>query len=267
MNALSLFAGFVLASGDDNGTVKVWDVRSRKVAYHLRHHDDVITSFTPAPDKHSLIITAGDGTLSVVDLRNGKVAARSDQLEEELLCGTVMKGGKKFVAGTTDGTIAVYTWGQWADLSDRYPNHPGSVNCMLPLGPDAILAGTDDGNLRALSVQPNAVLALVGQHEDGGVERLALSRDGKLVASTSHGESVQFWDLSGIQAGLASGALQAAAKPAKAAGPAAAGVPVPIWNDDDEELSDDDSDDAPLGTAVPGTKMAARGSGGFFADL
>lgn len=275
INAMSLFAGHILATGDDNGVVKVWDVRSRKVAYKLRHHADVITSFTPVLAKQSLLVTAGDGTLSVVDLRNGSVVGRSDQLEEELTCGAVVKGGKKFLAGTTDGVLATYTWGKWEDLSDRYPGHPGSVNCLLPLTEDVVLAGTDDGNLRAISVQPNAVLALVGQHEDGGVERIALSRGGDLVASTAHGESVQFWDISGIRAGIASGALQAAAAAAKTSARGTGTVlgaeaATPVWRDEDEELSSDSDGDTDLrGAALGGgsAKLAARGAGGFFADL
>ncbi len=248
-------------------------MRTRKVAYNLSHHDDFISALTPVMDKSTLLITAGDGTLSAVDLRNGRVLGRSDQLEEELLCGAVMKEGKKFVAGTTEGTLAVYSWGVWEDMTDRYPGHPGSINCLLPLGPHTLLTGAEDGNIRVVQVQPNAVLGVIGQHVDGGVERMRLSRDRTLVASTAHAEAVQFWDVSRAAATAASGAPLAPAKDmaglttARKSGGGAADA----WDDDDESLDGDSDDDVAAAAAaissVAGGKMAKRGNAGFFSDL
>lgn len=251
----------------------MWDVRTQKVAYKLNHHDDFISALTPVPDKSTLLITCGDGTLSAVDLRNGRVVGRSDQLEEELLCGAVMKDGKKFVCGTTEGTLAIYSWGTWEDMTDRYPGHPGSINCVLPLGADTLLTGAEDGNIRVVQVQPNAVLGVIGQHVDGGVERMRLSRDRTLVASTAHAEAVQFWDVSRAAAVAASGAPLAPAKDMGGLTTAKGGVggDAEAWDDDDESLDGDSdadvADAAAAIAAVAGSKMSKRGSAGFFSDL
>jgi len=251
---------------------QVWDVRTRKVAYKLNHHDDFISALTPVTDKSTLLITSGDGTLSAVDLRNGRVIGRSDQLEEELLCGAVMKDGKKLVCGTTEGTLAIYSWGMWDDMNDRFPGHPGSINCLLPLGPHTLLTGAEDGNIRVVQVQPNAVLGVIGQHVDGGVERMRLSRDRTLVASTAHAEAVQFWDVSRAAATAASGAPLAPAKDMAGLTTAGKGGDgVEAWDDDDESLdgdSDAEAADAAAAIAsVAGSKMSRRGNAGFFSDL
>ena len=49
--------------------------------------------------------------------------------------------------------------------------------------------------MRVLSVQPHSLLGVLAQQEEGGCERIGLSHDHCLLATTSY-DSVQLWDTS-----------------------------------------------------------------------
>lgn len=108
----------------------------------------------------------------------------------------VVKDGKKVVCGSQSGVLSIFSWGYWNDCSDRFPGHPESVDALVSFDEDTVISGSSDGVLRVLSVQPNKLLGVVGAHADMPVERLALSADRRLLASASHDNTVQLWDLS-----------------------------------------------------------------------
>lgn len=48
---------------------------------------------------------------------------------------------------------------------------------------------------RIVSVEPNDLVGIVGEHEDFPVERMRLSHDKKYLASSSHDNSIKFWNI------------------------------------------------------------------------
>lgn len=109
----------------------------------------------------------------------------------------VVKGGKKVVVGSQSGVLALWSWGYWADCSDRFPGHPESVDALVRWDDDTLITGSSDGGLRVVGILPNKLLAVLGQHApDMPVERLALAREAQLLASASHDSVIKLWDLS-----------------------------------------------------------------------
>ncbi|GFR46760.1 hypothetical protein Agub_g8386 [Astrephomene gubernaculifera] len=215
----------VFVSGDEEGLVVLWDARSsngsgngcsgsgrgssknasgggggggRGATYRYTHHTDYISDFALNSRAGALVVTSGDATLSVHDLRKRKALARSeDDNDDELLSCCVVKGGRKVVAGSQSGVLQLYSWGHWNDCSDRFPGHPESVQALVAFDESTLLTGSSDGGVRVVGVLPNRLLGILGQHnEDFPVERLALSHDRRVLASTSHDSAVKLWDLS-----------------------------------------------------------------------
>eukprot|EP00884_Botryococcus_braunii_P017552 jgi/Botrbrau1/4480/Bobra.0220s0014.1 len=195
INTLEAVSACVLASGDDDGQVRVWDMRQADSVACFGAHTDYISAMTLAQEGGSLLATSGDGTLSVMDLRARKVSTRSEDAEDELLCVAVVKGGRKVVCGSLNGPLPIYSWGQFSDMSDRIPGHPGSVDAMVRLDDDTIVTGCADGLLRAVSIFPNKLLCVLGRHSGQSVERLALSESQRVLVSVGLGNSLKMWDL------------------------------------------------------------------------
>ena len=49
---------------------------------------------------------------------------------------------------------------------------------------------------RAVHILPNRFVKTIGEHDDFPVEGMRLSRDGNILASCSHDQTVKFWDVS-----------------------------------------------------------------------
>ena len=132
-----------------------------------------------------------------------------------------MKRGKKIVVGSQEGVLSLFDWGDIGDLSDRFPGHPQSVDALVALDDDILISGSSDGVIRILSVLPNRMLGVVGEHSEWPVERLALSADRGLLASASHDNTLKLWDISYLREGGGEGEEEAEAGGAAAGAGAA----------------------------------------------
>jgi WD40 repeat protein len=200
INRLMVINEHSLVTGDDGGEVKLWDLRAGSqesaavMQWHM--HEDFVSGFAFNSEASTLISVSGDSTLCMYDFRNKKVHCRSDEQESELQCVQILKGGRKVVAGTQDGVMLLFSWDQWGDCSDRFPGHPEAVDCMWKIDESSVLTGSSDGLLRVVSLLPNKVLGVLGDHEEFPVEGMCASRDGRLLGSFAHDEVVRFWDIS-----------------------------------------------------------------------
>uniref|UniRef100_A0A2P2LF19 WD repeat-containing protein 55 n=1 Tax=Rhizophora mucronata TaxID=61149 RepID=A0A2P2LF19_RHIMU len=138
-----------IATGDDQGYIKVWDTRQRSCCNSFNAHEDYVSDMTFTPDSMKLLATSGDGTLSVCNLPSNKVQTRSEFSEEELLSIVVMKNGRKVVCGTQNGTLLLYSWGFFKDCSDRFLGlSPHSVDALLKLDEERVITGSENGLIR-----------------------------------------------------------------------------------------------------------------------
>lgn len=56
-----------------------------------------------------------------------------------------------------------------------WAGHPSSVDALVAFDEDTVLTGCHDGLIRVISVLPNKMLGVVGEHGEFPVEALALS--------------------------------------------------------------------------------------------
>eukprot|EP00164_Ancoracysta_twista_P003170 GFYU01004227.1.p1 GENE.GFYU01004227.1~~GFYU01004227.1.p1 ORF type:complete len:368 (-),score=123.74 GFYU01004227.1:22-1125(-) len=225
INSMLTFGEHFMASGDDEGCVKLWDFRQQNCVLNFKENEDFISDMVVNNEQTTLLTPSGDGTLAVLDLRKGKLLAASDNMEDELLSVVLLKHEQRAVIGSQDGLLSVWKYGDWGDMKDRYPGHPQSIDTIVKLDENTILTGSSDGLIRIVQIQPNRLLGLLGDHDDFPVERLGVSRDGLLVGSCSHDCTVKFWHIGYLRE---EGALD-------------------IDDEDMEEDSDDDSDDMDTG--------------------
>jgi len=97
-----------LASGDDEGEIKLWDLRAKESVLNYSEQSETITDFAINSELTLLLATSVDGTLGVYDLRKGdtskeKLYALSDCLEEDLLSITLLKNGRFVLCSSNEG--------------------------------------------------------------------------------------------------------------------------------------------------------------------
>ena len=89
----------------------------------------------------------------------------------------------------------IWSWGDWGDVTDRFTGHPDSVDKIVKYDEDTILTGSADGLIRVVTIHPNKLLGVVGQHEDYPVDKLAMSYDRKFLASCPSDSTIKFWGI------------------------------------------------------------------------
>ncbi|KAM3342653.1 WD repeat-containing protein 55 [Capsicum galapagoense] len=185
-----------IASGDDEGCIKVWDTRQRSCSNSFNAHEEYISDITFAADSMKLLATSGDGSLSVCNLRSSKIQTRSEFSEEELLSVVIMKNGRKVICGTQSGTLLLYSWGFFKDCSDRFVDlSPNSIDVLLKLDEDRVITGSENGLISLVGILPNKIIQPIAEHSEYPVERLAFSHDRNYLGSASHDHLLKLWDL------------------------------------------------------------------------
>lgn len=237
-----------VASGDDQGCIKVWDTRQRTRCNSFDAHEEYVSDMTFAADAMKLLGTSGDGTLSVCNLRKNTVQMRSEFSEEELTSVVLMKNGRKVVCGSQSGTVLLYSWGYFKDCSDRFVGlSPNSVDALLKLDEDRVITGSENGLISLVGILPNRIIQPIAEHSEYPIESLALSHDRKFLGSISHDLMLKLWDLDDILKGSGNNLSQA-------------------------DEADSDSDDMDVDKKATQSKSASKGHAGsssnnFFADL
>ncbi|KAF8336578.1 WD40 repeat-like protein, partial [Cantharellus anzutake] len=206
INRVTLTFPNILATGDDEGVVKLWDERKKDEIRAYTHHFDFISDFLWLEDKRQLVATSGDGTLSVMDIRSNKGGplVQSEDQDDELLSIAAIKNNMKAVVGTQLGNISIFNRNiGWGDCVDRIPGHPHSVETIYTLPPnlcpgtDIIATGSSDGMVRLVQILPTKVLGVIADHEEFPVERIKGDMRGSMswIGSISHEKVLRLTDI------------------------------------------------------------------------
>lgn len=148
INAVKLLTENILATGDDGGTIKLWDVRTGSEAMEYSDHTDFISDFDYDPNSKTLVASSGQGTISIYDIRKPTMLTMSENQDDELLSICIVKDRRKVVVGSQEGVLNIYSWGDWGDCTDRFLGHPNSIDTICKIDEDTIATGSSDGIIR-----------------------------------------------------------------------------------------------------------------------
>jgi WD40 repeat protein len=64
---------------------QIWDLRQTEPVMEFEHHTDFISCLGKSADSRHLLATSGDGTLSAIHLKRGRLDGHSVTMDDELL--------------------------------------------------------------------------------------------------------------------------------------------------------------------------------------
>ncbi|KAL0487517.1 hypothetical protein AKO1_008641, partial [Acrasis kona] len=188
----------LIATGDDDGYIKVWDVRQKKCAASFEEHGDFVSDFDYNPEKNVLYATSGDGCLSLYDLRAADVMTVSTQAKQDFLAVNEMGRGEIVIVGTGKGHLLTFRSGQWDHHHSRHDTKLDSIDCLLFANEDLVVAGTSSGYINVFKI--GKTVQMIHQIASGlePVNMLTLSRDGKYIASCGDDNTVRFFNAAAL---------------------------------------------------------------------
>ena len=201
MNDINLIAfspeGGQLASGADDGRIKVFDISSSNCLITFTDHTAKITGLQYALNKSNLLISSSlDGTIRAYDLikyKNFRIMTTPKQTQ--LICCSVDYSGEIVAAGSLD-TYNIFVWSiKTGDLIDVLNGHTGPVSCLVFSHiNDILISGSWDNTVKMWELYTKKGISETYEH-NSKITAIALSPNDKEVAvSTLNGE-LYTWDI------------------------------------------------------------------------
>jgi WD40 repeat protein len=186
-----------LAASNEAGTIRSWDVRSRKpVGAPIHAPDGAIWNIAFSPDGRWLASAGEDGTLRLWDARHGASEGRPLRgHRRSALVVAFSPDGRRLVSGGRDGTIRLWDPRTGEQLYEPLQARQETITSVAfaPGGRRFASAG-EDGTIRFWDARTGRSLGPPLRAGQGSVLSVAYRGDGTVLASGGQDGSIRLWD-------------------------------------------------------------------------
>jgi WD40 repeat protein/transcriptional regulator with XRE-family HTH domain len=199
--------GQLVASGGQDGAVRLWDWRGGRCLAVLEGHSAAVWGVALSSDTQLVASTGQDGTLHLWDANSGQRLAVLHGHTAGVRTVAVSADGQLVASGGWDGTLRLWDT-RTARCLAVLEGHVGEVRGVALSADGSLVSSVGwDSTLRLWDSLTSQCLAVVRGHSDM-VGSVALSSDGQIVASSGGDGTVRLWDAaSGEQFNLLSGRM------------------------------------------------------------
>ncbi|KAF2979632.1 hypothetical protein EK904_006298, partial [Melospiza melodia maxima] len=197
----------LLATGLNNGRIKIWDVYTGKLLLNLMDHTEVVRDLTFAPDGSLILVSASrDKTLRVWDLKDDGNMMKVLRGHPNWVYGCAFSPDSSILC-SVGASKAVFLWDmdKYSMLRKLEGHHNDVVACEF--SPDGALLATASYDTRVYLWDPHIGVILrefghlfppptpifAGGANDRWVRSVCFSHDGLHVASLADDKMVRFW--------------------------------------------------------------------------
>jgi WD40 repeat protein len=189
--------GKTLASGAEDGTVRLWSLPDVSLLHILKEHTKRANSLDFSPDGQLLASGSDDGTARLWQVADGTPQLTIDKYAGEGFVSEVngvafSPDGQLLASGSDDHTARLWRAAD-GSLLRTLEGHTKSV-FSVAFSPDGqvLASGSGDGTLRLWRVSDGTLLqTLDGQA--GPVVSVSFSPDGQLLASATSDGAISLW--------------------------------------------------------------------------
>ncbi|XP_036392221.1 WD repeat and SOCS box-containing protein 1 [Megalops cyprinoides] len=199
----------LLATGLNNGRIKIWDVYTGKLLLNLMDHTDIVRDLTFAPDGSLVLVSASrDKTLRVWDLKDdGNMVKVLRGHQNWVYCSAFSPDSS--VLCSVGASKAVFLWNmdKFCLIRKLEGHHHDVVSCEF--SPDGALLATASYDTRVILWDPYLGTILLelghlfpppspifaGGANDRWVRSVAFCQDGLHVASIADDRLVRWWSI------------------------------------------------------------------------
>ncbi|MCF7900298.1 WD40 repeat domain-containing protein [Candidatus Babeliales bacterium] len=203
LKGLNLFAGrsiavsgddTTLASGSDDNTVKIGDIRSGKCVQTLKGHGGRVNSVAISLNGRTVVSGWTDGIVKIWDIRSGKrthILKGHGHWVESI---AISWDGKTVVSGSRDKTVKIWDIRSSKKYIQTLKGHAAQVNSVvISFDGRTVVSGSDDNTVKVWdSISGECTQTLEGHQQ--GVRSVIVNSDNKTIVSGSFDKPVKVWE-------------------------------------------------------------------------
>ncbi|WP_315791604.1 NB-ARC domain-containing protein [Fischerella sp. JS2] len=186
--------GNLLATGDANGNVYLWQVQTGKHLLTLRGHTNQVFSVAFSPQGNILASGSFDSLLKIWDVSTGKEIRTCTGHNHGISSVTFSPDGKVIASAGLDGLVKLWDVSTAACI-DTFYGHSHQVLSVAfsPVG-KILASGSLDCSIKLWDVRSGTEIKTFFVHNHT-ILSLAFSCDGKTLASGSLDTSIKLWNI------------------------------------------------------------------------
>ena len=197
--------GKTLASGSDDHTVRLWDVRTGELLHTLEEHTYLVLSVAFSPDGKTLASSDGGNTIRLWDTHTFQLLHTLSTRGSHFFPGqsgwvysvAFSPDGKTLASGSRNESIRLWDVSTGKRLVSTGGHEWGVKSVALSSDGVTLASGDGDGYVRLWGARTGKHWQTLGRHQIGaytGVNSVAFSPGGEILASGGNDNKIKLWD-------------------------------------------------------------------------
>jgi WD40 repeat protein/tRNA A-37 threonylcarbamoyl transferase component Bud32 len=193
--------GKTLASGSEDGTIKLWDLQTGKLRNTLKRppssdkRSKSVRAIAFSPDGQSLASGSEDNGIKIWNLGTGKLLHTLSEKSYWIGALAISPDSQTLLAGDEDGYITIGNL-RTGELQNFFAGHSTLVD-SLAISPDGqtAVSGSDDKTIKVWEIKTGQLIHTLTTPDARRVFAVAISPNGKTIASGSEDGVIRLWNL------------------------------------------------------------------------
>ncbi|MEG4204222.1 NACHT domain-containing protein [Microcoleus sp. Pol7_A1] len=186
--------GKLLATGDTDGIVRLWEASSGREILTCKGHTNVVESVAFSPDGEILASGSYENTIKLWDVKTGECLKVLHGHTESVMSVTFNPDGNILASGSFDGTVRLWDirTGECCKILQDHTKVVFSV-AFHPAG-EILATGSGETTVRLWNINSGECLKILQGHTKN-VFSVAFHSAGEILASGSADKTVRLWNI------------------------------------------------------------------------
>ena len=182
-----------LAIASEKDGLKIWDVRTRAVAFEGPKPGSAVTAFASIPKRNLVAIGTETGAIQVLDVAAGKVLSQPSGAKAKIVDLAFSPDGTRLGAACGDQTALMWDAATGSAIGSPMPRTVAITSIDISVdGRYLLVAGA---NKEAALIDPDSGVDVMPVMKCGaGIKKARISTDGSRIATMLDDGGIRFWD-------------------------------------------------------------------------